>query len=164
MPLTLSALDAVSGGYEYEDMFRYLKTGLAGISHAQCDLLENYAIQWDLHGRQWLQEEDWDGNPDGYSQDWTAAQRARLEELNAIRSQVRGPLSHLAEGLRDAETAGGKMAALYAFLEEIGLPQQLQDKTNWLRERGELQLADEYRQIWELLCRIMDQFVEILGD
>ena len=164
MTLILSALDAVTGGYEYEDMFRYLKTGLAGISHAQCDLLENYAIQWDLHGRQWLQEEDWDGNPDGYSQDWTAAQRARLEELNAIRSQVRGPLSHLAEGLRDAETAGGKMAALYAFLEEIGLPQQLQDKTNWLRERGELQLADEYRQIWELLCRIMDQFVEILGD
>ena len=28
--LVLGALDAVTGGFEYEDMFRYLKTGLAG--------------------------------------------------------------------------------------------------------------------------------------
>ena len=36
------------------------------------------------------------------------------------------------------------MAALYAFLEEIGLPGQLQSKTERLRKQGELQLADEY--------------------
>ncbi len=164
MTLILSALDAVTGGYEYEDMFRYLKTGLAGITHGECDLLENYAIQWDLHGRQWLQEEDWDGNPDGYSQEWTDAQRARLDEVNIIRRKVRGPLAHLAEGLQGAGAAGDKMAALYAFLEEVDLPRQLQEKTDRLREQGELQLADEYRQLWELLCHIMDQFVEILGE
>ena len=30
--LLLGAVDAVTGGLEYEDMFRYLKTGLAGIT------------------------------------------------------------------------------------------------------------------------------------
>ena len=40
--LILGALDAVTGGFEYEDMFRYLKTGLAGIDRAECDTLENY--------------------------------------------------------------------------------------------------------------------------
>ena len=163
MTLILSVLDAVTGGYEYEDMFRYLKTGLAGISRAQCDLLENYAIAWDIHGRQWLQEEDWDGNPDGYSQEWTESQRSRLEELNAIRRRVRQPLVHLADGLH-AASAREKTTALWAFLEEIDLPGQLQEKTDWLRAHGELQLADEYRQLWELLCHIMEEFVEILGD
>ena len=163
MTLILSVLDAVTGGYEYEDMFRYLKTGLAGISHAECDLLENYAMEWDIHGRRWLQEEDWDGNPDGYRQEWTDSQRQRLAEINAIRLRVRHPLKGLSDGLH-APSAGEKMAALYAFLEEIGLPGQLQSKTERLRKQGELQLADEYRQLWELLCRVMDQFVEILGD
>ena len=30
--LVTAALDAVTGGYAYEDMFRYLKTGLAGLT------------------------------------------------------------------------------------------------------------------------------------
>ena len=164
MTLILSALDAVTGGYEYEDMFRYLKTGLSGISHEECDLLENYVIQWDIHGRRWIQEEDWGDNPDGYAQDWTDAQRARLKELNAIRCRVREPIFHLTQKLCSAEDAGGKMAGVYAFLEEIRLPQQLQEKTDWLQAQGELQMADEYRQLWELICCMMDQFVEILGD
>ena len=39
--LITAALDAVNGGYLYEDMFRYLKTGLAGLSLPECDQLEN---------------------------------------------------------------------------------------------------------------------------
>ena len=48
--LLLGAVDAVTGGLEYEDMFRYLKTGLAGITPAECDLLENYVILWQIRG------------------------------------------------------------------------------------------------------------------
>ena len=45
---------AVTGGFEYEDMFRYLKTGMAGITADECDLLENYVICWDIRGNMWL--------------------------------------------------------------------------------------------------------------
>ena len=44
LSLLAGALDSVAGGYEYEDMFRWLKTGLAGLSDSECDLLENYVI------------------------------------------------------------------------------------------------------------------------
>lgn len=40
LTLLLGALDAASGGFEYEDVFRCLKTGLAGLSMEECDLLE----------------------------------------------------------------------------------------------------------------------------
>ncbi len=42
--LVTAALDAVTGGYAYEDMFRYLKTGLAGLTLEECDRLENYVL------------------------------------------------------------------------------------------------------------------------
>ena len=51
-PLTmlLGAVDAVTGGFRREDMFRYLKTGMAGITAEECDLLENYVILWSIRG------------------------------------------------------------------------------------------------------------------
>ena len=41
-PITmlLGALDAVTGGFDREDVFRCLKTGLGGISPDECDILE----------------------------------------------------------------------------------------------------------------------------
>ncbi len=32
-------------------MFRYLKTGLAGIDRAECDKLENYVVLWEIGAR-----------------------------------------------------------------------------------------------------------------
>ena len=83
--LLLGAVDAVTGGLEYEDMFRYLKTGLAGITPAECDLLENYVILWQIRGSMWLRETPWTANPDGYGAEMTDARQARLDEINRIR-------------------------------------------------------------------------------
>ena len=38
LTMLLSAVDAVTGGFEYEDVFRCLKTGMAGVSTAECDI------------------------------------------------------------------------------------------------------------------------------
>lgn len=73
--LIAGTMDAVTGGYEYEDMFRWLKTGLGGLTDRECDLLENYVIAWDIHGAQWVREEDWTANPDGWREGFTPEQR-----------------------------------------------------------------------------------------
>ena len=162
--LVLSALEAVTGGFEYEDMFRFLKTGLAGVSDRQCDLLENYALKWDLRGNAWIREEPWKGNPEGYGAELTPEREFQLQEVNRCRELVRPQLAALKAGLQSAGTARGKMEALYQFLEDIHLPRRLKERSDRMTEAGELQLAEEYRQLWEILCHIMDQFVEILGD
>ena len=164
LSLLAGALDAVAGGYEYEDMFRWLKTGLAGLSDGECDLLENYVITWDIHGSMWVRDEDWTANPDGWREDFTDAQRERLEEINALRRRVGGPLGRLAKGLKEHDSARSKLTVLWAFLEELGLAEQLSQRTARLEELGELQRAQEYGQLWELLCDVMDQFAAILGD
>ena len=164
LSLLAGALDAVTGGYEYEDMFRWLKTGLAGLTDGEVDKLENYAVAWDVHGAMWIREEDWTANPDGWREEFTQAQAQRLAELNELRRRVGGPLRRLAEGLRANPGATGKLRALWGFLEELGLAARLEEQTARLEELGELQRAREYGQLWELLCGVMDQFADILGN
>ena len=164
LSLLAGALDAVTGGYEYEDMFRWLKTGLAGVRDEECDKLENYVITWDIHGAMWVREEDWTANPDGWGEEFTPAQEEALAEINAIRRRVGGPLGRLAKGLKEQEGATGKLRVLWDFLEELDLARQMEEHTARLEALGELQRAREYGQLWELLCDVMDQFAEILED
>ena len=164
MTLLLSAVDAVTGGFEYEDMFRYLKTGMTGVTAAECDLLENYVIRWDIRGNMWLRDVPWTLNPDGYGLDMTEERTVRLEEINRIREKVRGPLSALADGLKQRPAARDKARTLYEFAAAAGVPDALREKADALLSAGQVQLAEEYAQLWQIFCDVLDQFVEILGD
>ena len=49
-----SALEIVEKGYPYDTMFRYLRTGLTGISRHDIDMLENYCLAVGIRGsRAW---------------------------------------------------------------------------------------------------------------
>ncbi|MBQ9347169.1 MAG: PD-(D/E)XK nuclease family protein, partial [Oscillibacter sp.] len=161
--LLTGALSAVTNGYEYEDMFRWLKTGLAGLTPEECDILENYVLKWEIHGAMWLRDTDWTDHPDGYGVEWTDRQRARLEQVNELRRRVRGPLSELAEGLKAAPLAGGKVEALYTFIERLHLQESLEEQMKRQAEAGRLQEAEETGQLWDILCGVLDQFMELCG-
>ncbi len=162
LTLLTAALDTVQGNYEYEDVFRYLKTGLAGVSLDRVDLLENYVLRWRIRGRRWTQEAAWSAHPEGYGQKWTREQRAMVKELDQLRRQIAAPLERLRQ---TPEGPGAALVqALYAFLEEIALPQRLADRTQALREQGRLQQAEEYRQLWDILCNAMEQCAQLMGE
>ena len=164
LSLLTGVLDAVGNGYEYEDMFRWLKTGLAGLTPEECDLLENYVLKWEVHGTMWLRDTDWTENPDGYGAPWNEARQKQLAEINALRRRVRLPLLTLAEDLKAGKTAGEKVNSLYTFLETLGLQAALEKQMEEQAAAGRLQDAEETAQLWEILCGVLDQFVEILGD
>ncbi len=164
LALLTGALSAVTGGFEYEDVFRGLKTGLAGVTLQECDLLENYVKTWEIHGSLWTREEPWSANPDGYGVPWTEARTKTLETINALRERIRIPFMHLSRGLKSGRTAAGKVDALYSYLEELSLQSTLETRMERLEQEGRLQEADETAQLWTLLCAVLDQFVEILGD
>ena len=162
--LLTGVLAAIGNGYEYEDMFRWLKTGLAGLTAAECDELENYVLKWEIHGKMWLREVDWTENPEGYGVLWNEEYQSRLKRVNELRQRVQRPLSAFAEGLKNGETAGKKVDALYSFMETLGLQDALENQMKAQAEAGRLQDAEETAQLWDILCGVLDQFVEILGD
>ena len=160
LTLVCAALDAVSGGYTYDDMFRYLKTDLTDLSREARDLLENYVLKWDIRGSKWTQEAPWVMHPRGYGFAMEEADRELLDKLDGLRRRVAGPLERLRTD-RD-RTGRGQAAALYGFLEEIGLSTRLEERCDRLRRQGQLGLAQEYRQLWEILCGGLEQCARLL--
>ncbi len=162
LSLVTAALESVSSGYRYEDIFRYLKTGLTDLEDRDRDELENYVLKWDIRGSKWTQEKPWTMHPDGYGYELEEGDRILLERINELRRRVITPLERLRN--KQASTASGQAESLYRFMEEIGVPEKILERVGELRQRGELTLAEEYRQLWDILCNALEQCAALLGD
>lgn len=163
MTLITAALDIATNDWDHLSVFRYLKTGLVGIETDKIDLLENYVLKWSIRGRKiWTREEGWTFDPEGYIQEGAEKHDDLLYEINEARKEAAAPLNMLDESLREAETADEKAKSLYAFLEEIKLPERLSEKAKKLRDTGRIQEADEHEQIWGIIVSALEQTVEIL--
>ena len=66
--------------------------------------------------------------------------------------------------MKSPSAAADKAAALYRFAQQAGVPQLLGQQAQALMQSGRVQTAEEYRQLWEIFCTVLDQFAEILGD
>ena len=150
-----SAIDCVVGGYEYEDVFSYLKSGFSTLNHEQCDNLENYVITWNIHGSQW--KSDWTFDPQGYGREATEESLAQLETINELRSLAIAPLLTLEEKLNSAETCSEMVMSVYEFMLDIDLPGKLENKEKLLRENGHDREAEECSGLWDILVNILEQ-------
>lgn len=162
LTLVTAALETVAGGYRYDDVFRYLKTGLTDLPEEDRDLLENYVLKWNLRGSRWPQTKPWNMHPRGYGFPMTEEDKALLERLDRARRQVAEPLELLRKNTN--KTGEGQAIALYSFLENIGLPERLEERVAALREREQPALAEEYRQLWEIVCGGLEQCAQLLGE
>lgn len=162
LSLVTAALDIVTNGYTYDSVFRYLKTGLTDLGQFDRDELENYALKWDIRGSRWTQTKSWSWHPRGYGYPLEEEDKKRLSDLDAMRRQVVTPLERLRKN--QDKTGRGQAISLYTFMEEIGLPNRLQERVEELKKRELPALADEYRQLWEILCGGLEQCARLLGD
>ena len=162
--LIAAAFDILADGWSYESVFTYLKTGLTGISRADCDALENYVLLWSLRGTAWTRAEPWRQHPDGFGGKITPESDALLAKIDTLRRSVAAPLAAFERRGKEATDARGQCAALAAFWEDISLPEHLEERSLALEEAGELQAAAEYRQLWELIVSALEQCDAILGD
>ena len=162
LALVTGALAAVTGGWRYEDFFGCLKTGLCDLTPDEVDRLENYALTWRVQGGAWLRP--FTGHPDGYGLAFDDAARETLAALNALRERAAAPFAAFAEALRAANTATEYARALYHFLEDVGAPARMNARAEAHEAAGRLQLAEEYRQLWEILVGAIEQFAWTCGD
>ncbi len=149
--LILSALEIARGRYKYEDVFRYLKTGFAGLSWDECDILENYVLAYGIKGKGWK-------NP------FTRGEDEELPILNSWRESIVMPLEQLEEQSRGQKTAREISQALLAFLELIDLPTEIDRWTDQLGEDAYYEMQSESRQIWNTVMLMVEQIMELLGE
>lgn len=112
----ISALNIIIYNWRLADVITYLKTGLAGISDEECDIIEEYASTWALSGSVWTMDEDWCMNPGGYSSEITEREIYLLKKINHIRQRITEPLVELTLSLKGDRSVGNAAEALYEFL------------------------------------------------
>ncbi len=157
----ICAMEAALGGFDRQEVLRYLRSLLSPLSLDECDRLENYAVVWGIRGKRW--QEPWTLHPDGPRAEWTEEARQRLEDLERCRKAGVEPLIRLSRAFREAENLAGQMQGLYRFLEEVELARRLTDMAQELERAGDDRSAQILNQMWEILMTAMEQLYAILG-
>ena len=151
---------AVRSGYNSEEIFKYLKSGLSGITTEQISLLENYVYVWQISGSEWSRE--WTGNPRGFEEKQDYDIR-KLEEINALRERVISPLKKFYQKCKNC-TALEISTAVFELFREIDVKGGLLKLAIALDEQGESELALEQETAWKFVMKALDDMVNMLGD
>jgi len=163
--LILSMLDIFNENWSYEAVFRYLKTGLTGIDQGSIDRLENYVLACGIRGSRWTDEQDWKMSSDLIPDEKSLkAQSQLLEGINQIRHLVSAPLLEFRKKTKGRKKASEFCGSLYEFLCTLGVPERIENSIERFRKSGNLNLANEYSQVWNIVMEVFDQTVEVMGD
>lgn len=160
----LNVLYAVVYNYPKREFLSYIKSGYANISETDADMLENYFIVWNISGSQVVKHEDFTYNPNGLGEAFTDELTGKLAQINEVRRRVILPLDKLKRGIAKGRTIGDYIKCLCDVSDEIQLEENIKSKIEKFIENGKLELAEEYRQIWEKIGELLSNINEVLGD
>ncbi len=161
-----SALEIITTNWSYEAVFRYARTGLAGVGRDELDLLENYVLANGIRGNNWTRDEDWDRPivlKDG-SAEPDRRETEYLSRINAARRRLSAPVESFRAKTKGRTGAVDYCTALYELLRETGADKRIEELLKQIAADGRLDRADEYRQVWNIVMEVFSQVVEVLGE
>ncbi len=162
--LITSALEIKNKRYSYEVMFRYLKSGLIGVSVDEVSLIENYVILNGIKGKKWL-EEKWEYRAiNNYNADMSEEEAETINKINEIKNRVLDPVIKLQNKIKGKKSCREICKNIYEFLVEINMEETIYNLVEDFKDKGELEVASQYSQVWDIVIDILDQIVEIMGD
>lgn len=154
--LLRSAIAVATEDYNYESIFRYLRTGLSDITKEETDLLENYVLATGIRGAKRYKEP--------FTRFYRSRERVDLEQINLIRNKLMSELEPLYEILRNKEkTVKEFVTALYELGIQLRIEQKLKAASESFAREGMPLVAKEYEQIYRIVMEIYDQVVLLLG-
>lgn len=165
----LAVFDVFANGFDYASVFAYLRTGYSGISDDETDILENYVLECGISGKKtWLKEEEWNRREIGVLDAEPESDNGDDDTENIIdniRRRAVEPFIRFEQSFDGRKTIREICAALFDFLENgICLADTVKARIRAFEENGEMDEAQQYRQIWKILIDVLDQAVRVMGD
>lgn len=168
-----SILEVVEGNWQYDAVFRVLKTGFIPktdqedpLTDDAIDELENYCLEYGIRFRErWFGNEQWSYRRfSGFDRNVQTTKEKETEtRINAYRKQVVDALETFDEALRKAETVESFCEQVYLLIEKIGVAERLQAVKTYYEEAGQLEKAREQEQVWDGVIQLLDEMVEVAG-
>ena len=156
-----AVLDICANGFSTERLMRYMKTGLTEVGTEETARLENYALMWDLGAKEW--QKDVTENPDGFGVEMNEERKIQLALINETRKKIVEPIAGLKNRLCDG-TAKENITAVYQFLIDNHINEKLKDYAILLEDGGNVELALEQEQVWDILMNVFDKLAGVLGE
>lgn len=152
-----AVLEAIVRDFDYESMFRFLKTGLVTDNQTELDRLENYVLALGIRGwKRWnsIWEYTYRGGKD-----------LNLVELNEFRQQILAPIEALRDVLRrEDRTVSSMTDGVTACLEACGVREKLERYREYFQSTGQFSLAKEYEQVYDRVMELFGRLKSVLGD
>ena len=146
--LIRAALSVLAHNWKYEAVFRFLKTGLAGLDTDTVDILENYALAHGISGYRWRY-------PFGGAEAIFPAETGRLHLLAALSAFG---------SAQSKDTVKSFSHKVFRMLYDLQVPKTLESWYDRHMAAGDPATARVHKQVWPKICEVFDKLVEILGD
>lgn len=163
------ALEIALKGWNYEPVFRCLKTDLVPLSRQEADLLENYCLAFGIRHGRWTDGKPWTyfrdswgkkGNGDGTA---GAGETELLARVNKAREKVAPCFLRLEKACREGRTAFDYCLALFGLLEDLKVRDKLKRWSLQAEQEGRLEEARRHSQLWNKLAELFEQVAAVLG-
>ena len=152
----LAVLEILVKNFTSETIFSYIKLGFCDIDKDEIFKLENYCNKWGIKQNKWKKDFTIEKEDDSKKQE--------VERLNDLRKQIVEPLLNLKENIQKDRTGKNITKCLYEFLQEQNIEEKIANKIEELEEKNKIDLADEYKESYQILIDIFDEMVLIFGD
>lgn len=173
--LTRSALEGIQSNWQYEPIFRSVKTDLffpldvdRHVVREKIDQLENFVIAKGIVGNRWKDENSWIYKRfrtlERVKSVQTDAELAMEKLLFEARDMIRTPLVQLEQALKQAKNGLAMATAIYQFVEELHVYEKLQQLKEQELEGAAFEYASEHDQVWNGWVNVLDQFVIMFGE
>lgn len=154
-------LDCAGRGMQSETLLAMLKCGMTPFSAPAIAELENYLYVWDIPASRL--REPFTQNPRGFQETATQEDEALLSRLNEMRSFLADRFQRFRDRA-EGETAGNIAAALFAFLEEMGVRETVEKQIEEAYQREDYTEAQECGRSWDMLMRLLDTIAAAGGE
>ena len=165
--LILSVLNIFIYNWNYEHIFRYLKTNFIlntnlGLTKDNLNSLENYVLMYGINGKKWKQK-NWEIG-------FLKNSNFDIEEINKTKNIVIFSLKKLNFKNNEKYFVKDISQQIFDFLIDLNVLSTLeilQDKENKLFEENEffkVNNPNEHIQTWNNVVLIFEKFVEVLGE
>ena len=161
--LIIAAFDIIIKNWDYENVFRYLKTGLSDIDKNDVDIIENFALAFAIRGKRWTSTVEYT-NAYLISQEADSADKIALEKFNELKAKFTDPIIKFKDKIISNNTVKSICQAVYELLEELRIYEKISNISKEFADAGDIDLANEYGKIWDSIMKTLDSIYDAYGD
>lgn len=160
-----SLLQVCKSNFEHEALFRLLKTDLFPLTRGAVDELENYVLEFGLHGYKWLDKKRWDYPTNrGMICDAFHPGDLRVERIHKSRIKILRKIKRFYQFAQKEHTGEEWSRRIYQWIQSMHIAETLQSWYDEEEAKGHRQEAVGHGQMYKQLILLLDEIFKVCKD